>query len=72
MLKKLMEGHPGKTLGFFAGLVLGLVYLISGLLDTLIFLIIVSAGVYFGGKMDRKEDLTEILDRILPGKFTKH
>jgi hypothetical protein len=34
-----------------------------------VFVVFVGTGYYIGRKLDQKEDLREILDRILPGKF---
>ncbi len=71
MFWKWLENNTGKALGLLAGLILGIVYLIFGFFDTLVFFLIVSAGLYVGNKLDKKEDLAEVLDRILPGKYTK-
>ncbi|MBO8170365.1 MAG: DUF2273 domain-containing protein [Bacillaceae bacterium] len=71
MFWKLMEQHAGKFLGLVAGIVLGVVYLAFGFLDTVVFFVIVATAVYLGNKYDKKEDLADVLDRILPGKFTK-
>jgi uncharacterized membrane protein len=59
----------GKVLGVAAGLFFGLLYLIVGFWDTLVIIVLVATGYYIGRKFDQKEDLRDILDRILPGKF---
>jgi uncharacterized membrane protein len=69
MIWEIVWEHKGKLLGVVAGLFFGILYLLVGFWDTLVFLVFVSTGYYIGRKLDQKEDLREILDRILPGKF---
>jgi uncharacterized membrane protein len=66
---ELLREHKGKCLGVLAGLFFGIIYLIVGFWDTLVLIILVSTGYAIGSKLDQKEDLRDILDRILPGKF---
>lgn len=66
---ELLRDHKGKCLGVLAGLFFGIIYLIVGFWDTLVLIILVSTGYAIGSKLDQKEDLRDILDRILPGKF---
>lgn len=69
MLWELLLQHKGKVLGVAAGLFFGFLYLLVGFWDTLVVILLVTAGYYIGRKYDQKEDLRDILDRILPGKF---
>ncbi|MCC0562595.1 DUF2273 domain-containing protein [Brevibacillus borstelensis] len=69
MIWELLWEHKGKLLGVAAGLFFGIIYLLVGFWDTLVFVVFVATGYYIGRKLDHKEDLREILDRILPGKF---
>ncbi|MFV9510791.1 DUF2273 domain-containing protein [Tepidibacillus sp. LV47] len=71
MLFKIWEEHPGKILGLFIGFVVGFIYLFVGFIKTLIFIGFVLAGLYIGHKLDRKEDLHDVLEEILPDKFFK-
>ncbi|MVP00154.1 MULTISPECIES: DUF2273 domain-containing protein [Paenibacillus] len=57
MLKRLWQEHPGTIAGAAGGLLLGLVYLIAGFWDMLIFAFIVFLGYYIGKKLDQGEDL---------------
>ncbi|MGD8191542.1 DUF2273 domain-containing protein [Brevibacillus ginsengisoli] len=66
---EILSEHKGKLIGVAAGLFFGIIYLLVGFWDTLVFLIFVGTGFYIGKKLDHKEDLLEILDKILPGKF---
>lgn len=62
-------GTQGETTGGSRRTFFGIIYLLVGFWDTLVFVVFVSTGYYIGRKLDHKEDLREILDRILPGKF---
>lgn len=69
MIWELLWEHKGKLMGILAGLFFGIIYLLVGFWDTLVFVVFIGTGYYIGRKLDHKEDLREILDRILPGKF---
>jgi uncharacterized membrane protein len=69
MIWELLWEHKGKLMGVAAGLFFGIIYLLVGFWDTLVFVVFVGTGYFIGRKLDQKEDLMEILDRILPGKF---
>lgn len=69
MMWEILWEHKGKLIGVAAGLFFGLLYLFVGFWDTLVFLVFIGTGYYIGRKLDQKEDLRDILDRILPGKF---
>ncbi|MBO8163134.1 MAG: DUF2273 domain-containing protein [Brevibacillus sp.] len=69
MLWEILWEHKGKCLGVIAGLFFGIIYLLVGFWDTLVMIVLVATGYYIGRKLDQKEDLRELLDRILPGKF---
>jgi len=72
MFRQLLTEHPGKMMGALGGLILSLLYIWLGFIDTLVVLVFVSTGFYLGRKFDNRESLIDILDRILPGKFTKY
>ncbi|HJV44451.1 MAG TPA: DUF2273 domain-containing protein [Bacillota bacterium] len=71
MFWQLITENPGKTIGVFAGLVLGLLYIFFGFFNTLVIVVFVTVGFYMGSKFDNRENLLDFLDRILPGKYTK-
>lgn len=60
MWKELWEGHRGKLLGAGFGFFLGLLYLIVGFWDMLIFAFIVFIGYYMGKKLDQGESLFQV------------
>lgn len=60
MWKELWEHHRGKLLGAAFGFFLGLLYLIVGFWDMLIFAFIVFIGYYMGKKLDQGERLLQV------------
>jgi uncharacterized membrane protein len=70
-IARLWQTHRGRMLGAIAGLVLGILFLTLGFLRTIFLLILVAGGYLLGGKIDSKEDLLELLDRILPPGYHK-
>jgi len=72
MFWELVREHLGKITGILAGLLLGFLYLTFGFFDTLVIFVFVLVGFYFGRKFDNRENLLDVLDRILPGKYTRH
>lgn len=64
MWNEIWEQHRGKLIGAIAGLFFGILYLIVGFWDTLIFAFIVVVGYYIGSKVDKKEDIVPFRDVI--------
>lgn len=71
MWEMLWNEHRGKCIGTALGFVLGIVYLFNGFWDMIIFASLLALGFYVGLKIDSRENLWEVIDRILPGKFKK-
>jgi uncharacterized membrane protein len=57
---ELREKHKGKSIGVAGGILLGIVYLISGFWDMLFFLLLVLIGYYIGSKADRGEIMEDV------------
>lgn len=58
--------YRGRFLCSLAGLVISSLFLILGFWATLFVLLFVGGGFFIGYKIDRKEDLVEWLDCLLP------
>jgi uncharacterized membrane protein len=58
-----------KLLGTVIGVLIGLLYLIFGLLKTIIFVFFVAAGFYVGKMLDEREDWRDVIDKIVPPKY---
>lgn len=64
--RALWEHHSGKIVGTLAGLVVGMLVIFLGFFKALFVLLCMGLGFLFGKRIDQKEDIMEILDRILP------
>ena len=71
ILNDLWRVYRGRLLGSVFGLFIGAMFLILGFLHTIFLLICISAGFFIGNKIDKKEDLLEWLDRLLPPGYHK-
>ena len=71
ILNDLWRLYRGRLLGSVFGLFIGAMFLILGFLQTIFLLICISAGIFIGNKIDKKEDLLEWLDRLLPPGYHK-
>lgn len=71
ILNDLWRVYRGRLLGSVFGLFIGAMFLILGFLQTVFLLICISAGFFIGNKIDKKEDLLEWLDRLLPPGYHK-
>lgn len=71
ILNDLWRVYRGRLLGSVFGLFIGAMFLILGVLQTIFLLICISAGFFIGNKIDKKEDLLEWLDRLLPPGYHK-
>lgn len=71
ILNDLWRVYRGRLLGSVFGLFIGAMFLILGFLQTIFLLICMSAGFFIGNKIDKKEDLLEWLDRLLPPGYHK-
>ncbi len=73
-MKRLFEelkAHNSAFIGGFIGFILALFFILFGFWKTLFVLILTGVGYYIGKKFfSNKEDLKELLDKILPpGRF---
>jgi uncharacterized membrane protein len=66
-----IKEHIGKIAGMAIGLILAVLFILVGFWNTLVIVVFVTTGFYLGRKYDNREDFTALLDRILPGKYTK-
>ncbi|TCZ77536.1 DUF2273 domain-containing protein [Paenibacillus albiflavus] len=64
MWTELWQSHRGKLLGVIGGIICGILYLIVGFWDTMIFAFIVTVGYYIGSKVEKKEDIVPFQDIV--------
>ena len=63
--------YRGRVLCSLAGLVIASLFLTVGFWRTLFLILFVCGGFFIGYKIDKKEDLVEWLDRLLPPGYHK-
>lgn len=66
LLQEIWRAHSGKIMGVSIGLILGILILAIGILHALFVLFCMVVGYVIGKWIDDKEDLMEILDKLLP------
>ena len=66
ILQNLCENSRGRLVGSLFGLIIGAMFLILGFFQTIFLLICITAGYLLGKRIDNKEDLMDVLDRLLP------
>ncbi|KNF07401.1 protein of unknown function DUF2273 [Gottschalkia purinilytica] len=66
----ILENHRGKVICSLIGFILAVIILLVGFFKTLFIIACVLVGYYFGSKIDNEENISDILDKILPpGNF---
>lgn len=58
--------HYGKIIGIFLGLLVSILVISLGFIKTIFISLCVYIGYFIGNKVDKKENIWELLDRILP------
>lgn len=66
IMQNLWENYRGRMIGAAFGLIIGAMFLILGFFQTIFLLICITAGYLLGKRIDNKEDLMDVLDRLLP------
>ncbi len=71
IVNDLWENYRWRVIGVLAGLGIGILFLFLGFFQTIFLLICVGLGFFIGNKLDKKEDLMDFLDRLLPPGYHK-
>ncbi len=66
ILADIWENYRGRLLCSLCGLFIGAMFLWLGFFRALFLIICLAAGFYIGNKLDKKEDILEFLDNLLP------
>lgn len=69
VLKEIWQDHGGKIAGASFGFFFGILVIVFGFFQTLFVAICAAAGFVIGKRIDQKEDLMEVLDKILPPSY---
>lgn len=66
VLLRMFQNNKGKTIGATLGFLIAVLALIIGFFKTLFIVICALLGYYIGKKIDNKESIIEVIERILP------
>lgn len=66
LFEDIWQQHSGKIIGISVGLLLGVLIISFGFFRTLFVMLCVVAGFVIGKRIDEKEDIMDILDKLLP------
>ncbi|SDF09959.1 DUF2273 domain-containing protein [Sporolituus thermophilus] len=66
LLQEIWQQHSGKILGAAIGFLLGIFIITFGFIRTIFVLLCVIGGYVVGKRIDEKEDIMDILDKLLP------
>jgi len=66
LFEEIWQQHSGKIVGVALGFILGVLIICFGFFRTLFVMLCVAAGFVVGKRIDEKEDILEILDKLLP------
>lgn len=71
LLEEIWQNHSGKLLGVLLGFLFGILVITFGFFRTLFVVFCVIAGYVVGKRIDQKEDIMEILDKLLPPGYNR-
>jgi len=66
LFEEIWQQHSGKIIGISIGFTLGVLIISFGFFRTLFIMLCVVAGFVIGKRIDEKEDIMDILDKLLP------
>ena len=66
LFEEIWQQHSGKIIGISIGFTLGVLIISFGFFRTLFIILCVVAGFVIGKRIDEKEDIMDILDKLLP------
>lgn len=70
-LEEIWQNHSGKLIGTLLGLIVGVLILTFGFFQTVFVVLCATAGFVVGKRIDQKEDIMEILDKLLPPGYNR-
>lgn len=66
LLAEIWQQHSGKIIGIVLGLLIGICIIAFGFFHTLFVALCAIIGYVVGKRIDEKEDIMEILEKLLP------
>jgi len=71
LLAELWQQHSGKISGVVLGLLIGIFIITFGFFRTLFILLCAVTGYIVGKRIDEKEDIMDIIDKLLPPGYRR-
>ncbi|MEG6585635.1 DUF2273 domain-containing protein [Dendrosporobacter sp. 1207_IL3150] len=71
LLEEIWQQHSGKIMGILIGLIVGILIISFGFFKTLFILLCAGVGYIVGKRIDEKEDIMDILDKLLPPGYRR-
>lgn len=71
LLEEAWHNHRGKLVGTILGIIIGISILLFGFLKTLFIMICGLIGLFVGKRVDEKDDLMDIVEKIIPPGFKR-
>lgn len=66
LLMEIWQQHCGKIVGTTLGFIFAVLIILFGFFHTIFVIACATAGYVIGKRIDEKEDIMEILDKLLP------
>ncbi|MDF2565207.1 MAG: hypothetical protein K0Q53_1602 [Massilibacillus sp.] len=71
LLEEAWHNHRGKLVGTILGIIIGISILLFGFFKTLFIMICGLIGLFVGKRVDEKDDLMDIVEKIIPPGFRR-
>lgn len=71
LLEEAWHNHRGKLVGTILGIIIGISILLFGFFKTLFIMICGLIGLFVGKRVDEKDDLIDIVEKIIPPGFRR-
>lgn len=71
LLEEAWHNHRGKLVGTILGIIIGVSILLFGFFKTLFIMICGLIGLFVGKRVDEKDDLMDIVEKIIPPGFKR-
>jgi len=71
LLEEAWHNHRGKLVGTILGIIIGISILLFGFFKTLFIMICGLIGLFVGKRVDEKDNLMDIVEKIIPPGFRR-
>lgn len=71
LLAEVWQQHSGKISGAVIGLIIGILIIVFGFFRTFFILGCAAIGYVIGQRIDEKEDIMDVIDKLLPPGYRR-